>query len=118
MRSNGNATLAHLLDAMSGQRAVTIRYRKADGTVSRRTIELLSVEVSGAGNITLVAMDRRSGERRTFRLDRVTHYTLHRSARLAGYRNPVDPSAQPECRDEDDEVVAVNAWTPRYVLAA
>lgn len=116
MRKAGEKTLAHLLRAMEARQAVTIRYMKSSGEVSRRTIEVFGFEVTSAGNITMVAMDRRTDEVRTFRLDRITDYTLHRVGRVADYRTPVLPYV-PEV-STDDEDASYRLWEPRYKLAA
>lgn len=116
MRKAGTRTLAHLLGAMEARRAVTIRYVKECGEVSRRTVEIFGVDVTSAGNITLRVMDRRTDEVRTFRLDRITHYTLHRSGWLATYRTPV-VAVVPEIPEDDDAPIRYRLWDTRYVLA-
>jgi predicted DNA-binding transcriptional regulator YafY len=86
-------TLVDLLRALDNKCPVTITYlkemrdsvtgRKAGELVETvRTIEVYDAQVTGAGNIVLVSMDRESRERRTWRLDRITHYTVHRMAFL------------------------------------
>lgn len=72
-------TTLRLMRAMDRQQPVTITYLKADGTETIRTIETYAFEVSNAGDILLKTMDRQSGEKRTFRLDRIQAYTIHRS---------------------------------------
>lgn len=78
------ATLARLIRAFDKHHPVTITYTKADGTETIRTIEIYDVTTSKAGDILIKAMDRQSGESRTFRLDRIAAYTVHRTA----YRVP------------------------------
>lgn len=116
MRKSGASTTAHILTAMLGQNALTIRYTDRDGKVSRRAIEVLGIEVTTAGNLVAYAVDRRSGERRTFRLDRITHYTLHRG-RLAQYTTPVVPGTSWNY-DEDGYLVSARAWDQQFVLIA
>lgn len=126
MRKNSTKTLAHFLRAMDNQTAVTIRYVKSNGEISRRAIELHSVEVTSAGNITIRAWDRRDNEMTTFRLDRITHYTLHRrTTKVAQYLRPViaveaDDHIAVESEDFTDEtlVTKVAVWTDPYQLAA
>ena len=109
--TNTSKLLADLLGAMSAGRAVTIRYVKACGEVSRRGIEILSVALTSKNETTVAVLDRRTGERRTFRLDRITHYTCHRVARHAAYRvAPVVPNVATLLDDEDAEVVGFQAW--------
>lgn len=109
MRKNTTNTLAHLLGAMVSGRAVTIRYIRKDGEVSRRRIEIHSFSVTQAGNITLWAWDQRDQEMTTFRVDRITHYTLHRAPKLTAYTHPV--YAEPvDHTDEDGDVTEVRAW--------
>ncbi|MFB4424792.1 WYL domain-containing protein [Streptomyces sp. QL37] len=83
-------TLTRLLAAADRQHPVTITYlkeekdengRKTGNLVETiRTIEVYDVRTTKAGNVTLRAMDRESGESRTFRLDRIQAYTIHRTA--------------------------------------
>ena len=60
--------------------AYSLGILKADGSETIRTIEIYDIQVSGAGDILLKVMDRQSGEKRTFRIDRIQAYTIHRSA--------------------------------------
>ncbi|WP_097865950.1 WYL domain-containing protein [Streptomyces sp. rh34] len=73
-------TLTRLLAAADRQHPVTITYTKADGTETIRTIEIYDTRTTKAGDIILKAMDRETGESRTFRLDRIQAYTIHRTA--------------------------------------
>ncbi|MCM1943150.1 WYL domain-containing protein [Streptomyces sp. G3] len=79
-RETSTTTLTRLIKALDAKHPVTITYVKADGTTTVRTIELYDVVVSAAGDILLKAMDRETGESRSFRLDRLVSYTTHRSA--------------------------------------
>lgn len=118
MRKATANTLAHLLGAMSGQRSVTIRYIKENGEVSRRRIDIYSVQVTKAGNVTLTTWDHRDQELTTFRLDRITHYTLHRSAKLTAYARPVVADTEPIIDADTDEIAGFSAWDDAYKLAA
>jgi predicted DNA-binding transcriptional regulator YafY len=73
-------TLARLITALDKQQPVTITYVKADGSETIRTVELYDIVVSAAGDILLKGMDRDSQESRSFRLDRLVSYTVHRTA--------------------------------------
>jgi predicted DNA-binding transcriptional regulator YafY len=73
-------TLTRLITALDKQHPVTITYTKADGTETIRTIEIHDVLVTAAGDIVLRAMDRETGEMRSFRTDRIVSYSIHRSA--------------------------------------
>ncbi|NED75266.1 WYL domain-containing protein [Streptomyces sp. SID9944] len=83
-------TLTRLIAALDHQHPVTITYLKeekddADRRTGRlvetvRTVEIFDIVVSAAGDILLKAMDRETGEARTFRLDRLVAYTIHRTA--------------------------------------
>lgn len=73
-------TLTRLITALDRRQPVTITYVKADDTTTIRTIELYDIVVSAAGDIVLKAMDRETGESRSFRLDRLVSYTVHRTA--------------------------------------
>jgi predicted DNA-binding transcriptional regulator YafY len=73
-------TLTRLITALDKQQPVTITYTKADGTTTVRTIEIYDVVISQAGDILIKAMDRETGESRSFRIDRLVSYTVHRTA--------------------------------------
>lgn len=75
-------TLTRLIKALDAKHPVTITYTKADDTTTVRTIEIYDITVSAAGDILIKAMDRETGESRTFRLDRLVAYTVHRTAYL------------------------------------
>lgn len=109
MRKVTTNTLAHLLGAMFAGRSVTIRYVKETGEVSRRRIDIYSVQVTKAGNYTLTTWDHRDRELTTFRLDRITHYTLHRSAKLTAYARPVVADTEPILDADTDEVAGFRA---------
>jgi predicted DNA-binding transcriptional regulator YafY len=79
-RETTTHTLTRLITALDKRQPVTITYTKADDTETIRTIELYDIVISAAGDILLKAMDRETGEARTFRLDRLVAYTVHRSA--------------------------------------
>lgn len=68
--------------ALMTGRELSIRYVKADGEVTRRRVQPQSLRFSKAGDAILRATDnRRDGDTRSFRWDRVTHTTLHRAVR-------------------------------------
>jgi predicted DNA-binding transcriptional regulator YafY len=72
---------------------VTIDYVKGDGSPSLRTIEPHEVRETGDGSLIVIAMCRMKGDRRHFRLDRITHYTLHRGTfqlEMPGENDPTD----------------------------
>lgn len=118
MRKATAQTLTHLLGAMFAQRAVTIRYVKPNGEVSRRRIEIHKIWVTQKGDIAIRAWDHRDEEMTTFRLDRITHYTLHRSARLASYRLPVVADVAELTDADTDELTGFAAWDEAYKLVA
>lgn len=73
-------TLTRLIKALDAKHPVTITYIKADGTETIRTIEIADIIVTAAGDIVLRAMDRDTAEMRSFRIDRLVSYTVHRTA--------------------------------------
>lgn len=73
-------TLTRLIKALDAKHPVTITYVKADGSTTVRTIEIADILVTAAGDIVLRAADRDTQEMRSFRLDRIQTYTVHRSA--------------------------------------
>ena len=100
MRHTANETSTHtltrLIKVLDAKHPVTITYVKADGSTTVRTIEIFDVVVSAAGDILLKAMDRETGEARSFRFDRLVSYTVHRTAyvieRPAADDKPVHPT--------------------------
>jgi predicted DNA-binding transcriptional regulator YafY len=72
-------TLTRLITALDKHQPVTITYTKADGTETIRTIELADIIVTAAGDIVLRAADRDTQEMRSFRIDRIQTYTIHRT---------------------------------------
>lgn len=74
---NHEATLLVMLTAASKGKPVTISYIKADGTKDVRTIEIFKATVTAEGFYLLHSMDREKQAKRTFRVDRITHYTIH-----------------------------------------
>lgn len=75
-------TLTRLIKALDAKHPVTITYVKADGTETIRTIEITDIIVTNAGDIVLRAADRDTQEMRSFRIDRVQTYTVHRTSYL------------------------------------
>lgn len=88
-------TLTRLITALDKQQPVTITYVKADGTETVRTIELYDITVSAAGDIVLKAMDRESGESRSWRLDRLVSYSVHRTAYVVARPTADEPKQRP-----------------------
>ena len=78
-RQTAARTLADMYRAMDRRHPVTITYVKADGTSTVRTIELVDIKTTKAGDVILRAADRQTGELRTFRADRIVSYTTHRT---------------------------------------
>lgn len=85
-------TLTRLIAAWDRRHPVTITYTKADGSETIRTIEVYDVTTSAAGDLLVKAMDRETREQRTFRLDRLVSYTVHRGA---SYQVPRDTTDTP-----------------------
>ncbi|HET6354674.1 WYL domain-containing protein [Streptomyces sp.] len=77
-RQTSTRTLADLIRAMDGQRAVTITYIDSDGEESVRTIEIHDIRTTNKGRIIVRAMCRTRGEMRTFHPERIASYTIHR----------------------------------------
>lgn len=72
-------TASKLHRAVRKQFPVTVSYVTAEGEETVRTIEPRSLKTTKAGDIIVKALDRKSGEHRSFRLDRITAYTVHRT---------------------------------------
>ncbi|MFI7359735.1 WYL domain-containing protein [Streptomyces avidinii] len=71
-------TLTDLIRAMDGQRAVTITYVDSKGEESVRTIEIHNILTTSKGGLIVRAMCRARGEMRTFSLEQIKAYTVHR----------------------------------------
>ncbi|MFE5795800.1 WYL domain-containing protein [Streptomyces sp. NPDC056503] len=71
-------TLADLIRAMDGQRATTITYVDGKGEETVRTIEIHNVLTTSKGDIIVRAMCRTRGEMRTFCVEQIKAYTVHR----------------------------------------
>ncbi|MFD0269577.1 WYL domain-containing protein [Streptomyces yangpuensis] len=71
-------TLTDLIRAMDGQRATTITYVDSKGEESVRTIEIHNILTTSKGGIIVKAMCRTRGEMRTFTLEQIKAYTVHR----------------------------------------
>lgn len=97
-------TLTRLIKAADRQHPVTITALKEEKDVNGkktgrlvqtvRTVEIYDFYVSNAGDILLKAMDRETGERREFRIDRLISYSIHRTA----YRIDRPVASQPKQR--------------------
>jgi predicted DNA-binding transcriptional regulator YafY len=98
-------TLTRLIKALDAKHPVTITYTKADGTETIRTIEVYDIVISAAGDILLKAMDRETGEARSFRLDRLVSYTVHRSAYV---------TARPAATDKPARITGLATVTVLY----
>lgn len=71
-------TLADLYRSIDRQHAVTITYVDADGTETIRTLEPWDIRTTKNGRIQLRAGCRLRGDARSFYVDQITAYTLHR----------------------------------------
>ncbi|WP_329492429.1 WYL domain-containing protein (plasmid) [Kitasatospora sp. NBC_01246] len=98
--TNTAATTTRLIRAMDRQHPVTITYTDRDGAVTVRTIEIYDFEISQAGDIRALAMDRGTGEKRGFRIDRISATTVHRTRYLVA-REDSTP-ARPTLRHPGD----------------
>jgi predicted DNA-binding transcriptional regulator YafY len=77
--------------AISRKQPVTVTYVDEHGNETVRTVEPYSIRQTKAGELTLVVMCRLRHDRRTLRLDRVTHYTVHRGTFQLELPAPADP---------------------------
>lgn len=75
--------------AIARTQPVTLTYTRADGVETLRTVEPYgNVLESKAGDLYVKAMDRESGETRSWRLDRISFLTIHRTYFLI--KNPTN----------------------------
>lgn len=122
IRETTEQTLTRLIKAMDAGAPVTITYTKADTSQTIRTIEIYDFTVTLAGDITIKAMDRETGEQRTFRLDRLATYTVHRSATYCVTRDDAEQDEKPDaaptlCRPRMETVADLNDTDPVTALA-
>lgn len=104
-RETSTQTLTRLIKAHDRQHPVTITALKEEKdekgkktghlVPTVRTIEIYDFYVSNAGHILIVAMDRETGERREFRLDRLISYTVHRTSYRVARPAAADPKKRP-----------------------
>src|SRR5690242_3001176 len=84
-------TVLNLHAAISRRQPITVTYVDEHGVETVRTVEPYSIRQTKAGELTLVVMCRLRYDRRTLRLDRVTHYTVHRGTFRLELPKPADP---------------------------
>lgn len=65
-----------IVRAMREQRPVFVRYTRENGSHTSRTIEPLALTRNARGDRYVRVLDWKSGDRRTFRLDRIDAYGL------------------------------------------
>ena len=75
-------TAARIHKAIRKAQPVTVSYTSESGRQIVRTVEPYSMITTSAGNVLLKTMDREAADYRSFRLDRISAYTLHRTAFL------------------------------------
>lgn len=98
-------TLTRLITALDKAQPVTVTYLKEEKDENGRktgrfvetvrTIEVYDVVVSAAGDIVLKAMDRETGEARSWRLDRIVAYSIHRTSYVVERPAADEPKARP-----------------------
>lgn len=108
-------TLTRLIKATDRQHPVTLAYlkeekddagRKTGRLVETvRTVEIYDFTVTAAGDIVIKAMDRSTGESRSFRLDRIRTYSIHRTRYLV---------ARPAANDKPARTVGLATVTVLY----
>lgn len=77
-----------IVKAIAKQQPVTISYTSASGRDIVRTVEPYALTQSKAGDTLVKTMDREAGDYRSFRLDRISAYTVHRTYFLI--KNPTN----------------------------
>lgn len=74
-----------------GETTVDDTFKVATGLVEWREIEPHEVRETKDGNLIVVAMCRLRGERRTFRLDRISHYNFGTRGFILPWPEKTDP---------------------------
>lgn len=116
-----NKDAVRIARAARREQPVTVTYTKADGTETVRTIEPTGLKLTQAGDTLVIAMDRLSGEKRSFRLDRVSAYTVHRTRRTVRTEAPAPAKAdlwasfQAHAARSEDAMIAEAELDGRYV---
>ncbi|WP_158102453.1 WYL domain-containing protein [Streptomyces africanus] len=77
-RQTQTKTLADLYRSIDKATCVTITYRDADGTETIRTVEPWELRTTKSGRIQLRAGCRLRGDARSFYVDQIVSYTVHR----------------------------------------
>ncbi|MET8571813.1 WYL domain-containing protein [Streptomyces sp. NPDC004783] len=77
-KQTSTKTLADLIRAADRQYAVTITFVDADGTETIRTVEPWELRTTKNGRIQLRAGCRLRGDARSFAVDQIKAYTVHR----------------------------------------
>lgn len=82
-------TLAEsIINAIYEKLPMTLTYEKSDRQVTVRTVEPYEILKTKNGHHLVMALDRDSREPRSWRIDRITSYTLHRKGhRLLEHTN-------------------------------
>jgi predicted DNA-binding transcriptional regulator YafY len=96
--------------AIDDERPLLIDYVAADGEYTRRVIEPYELDETAAGYALVRAMDRRSGQPRSFRLDRVTSLTVQSGPFLLD--RPLAVTAAEEDFEYWDGSGDAFSWTP------
>ena len=87
-------TLADLYRAIDRAHAVTITYRDDKGEETIRTIEPHDIRTTKAGRIQVRAMCRLRGDARSFYVDAIVSYTLHRMGFVLDRPEATTPAGQ------------------------
>jgi predicted DNA-binding transcriptional regulator YafY len=100
-----------IVRAMREHRAVAVVYTRANGSETVRTIEPYALTRNKTtGDRYVRAMDRQSGETRTFRLDRIAAYGLGDAFRLAVPEPRSEASRATAARMAEADTAAQNEW--------
>lgn len=102
-------TAVRLHRAVRKAQPVTVSYVRADGEEIVRTIEPRSLKLTKGGDVIVKALDRQSGEHRSFRLDRLLFLTVHRTWFLV--EEPVKIVAAPA---PVEPVVGFTLWAGEF----
>jgi predicted DNA-binding transcriptional regulator YafY len=116
-RQLSETTIADMYRALDARRPVTLTYTKKDGSQTVRTVEIYDIRTTKTGAVMLRAMDRQSGEARTFLVAGIQAYTLHRGRYLiARDEDPTTPVFRTETALTDYEIGRDDRgyWTAKY----
>lgn len=118
-------TYRDVVRAMREQRFLAVDYTRVNGSQTTRIVEPFAITRNAQGDRYVRVMDRKSGEARTLRLDRINAYAVGPLAfdfKLIGpegvYLSPEDKAAYRQWADEQQRAFVDHALAHPELLGA